>query len=366
VETTTDIGAIFRDLPAPAYGLSFDYRLGHDPANADGDGTHEEYRDDDHVGRYHAQILIHAEDASTHYPYVAVRVEPDRLSLVEYDGADITELDTADIESAEDTWYTLIVRLDGSEITVLRLWSMESGPSAAAPVAVLNGESTLVSGTTDNTGFTVGETVDCAFRGLAYTTAPDTVNARVDFAYDAYGRRVLETVTGGDGSTWWKRQYIWDGWRLLQERNALTGAVIADYYYGPNYVDELLLCRRDLDGNGSYAADGSEDFYYLTDHQYSTLAIVDGRGTIVERYSYTPFGEASYYDGDGAPIGGSAIGNRFLFTGRERHEILPLYDYRNRMYDPGSGRFISPDPVYIHEEVRHTGGIAVVRHGGLD
>lgn len=41
----------------------------------------------------------------------------------------------------------------------------------------------------------------------------------------------------------------------------------------------------------------------------------------------------------------SAIGNRFLYTGREYLRELGLYDHRNRVYSPVLGRFLQTDPI---------------------
>jgi RHS repeat-associated protein len=40
----------------------------------------------------------------------------------------------------------------------------------------------------------------------------------------------------------------------------------------------------------------------------------------------------------------SAVGNRFMFQGREYFPELGIYDYRHRMYDPLLGRFLQTDP----------------------
>ena len=36
----------------------------------------------------------------------------------------------------------------------------------------------------------------------------------------------------------------------------------------------------------------------------------------------------------------SAVGNRFMFQGREWIQELSIYDYRHRMYKPELGRFL--------------------------
>jgi len=40
-----------------------------------------------------------------------------------------------------------------------------------------------------------------------------------------------------------------------------------------------------------------------------------------------------------------AFVDRYLYTGREYDEVVDLYYYRARWYDPGTGRFVSQDPI---------------------
>ncbi len=46
------------------------------------------------------------------------------------------------------------------------------------------------------------------------------------------------------------------------------------------------------------------------------------------------------------PLAASAAGNRRLYTGREYLPDLGVYDYRQRLYDPTLGRFLTTDPVH--------------------
>jgi RHS repeat-associated protein len=41
----------------------------------------------------------------------------------------------------------------------------------------------------------------------------------------------------------------------------------------------------------------------------------------------------------------SAIGNRFMFQGREYLSELGIYDFRNRYYQPALGRCLQKDPL---------------------
>ena len=52
-------------------------------------------------------------------------------------------------------------------------------------------------------------------------------------------------------------------------------------------------------------------------HLGSVTAATDQRGVLVEAYRYRAFGEPTVLDPTGQPRATSAIGNPFLFTGRE-------------------------------------------------
>jgi RHS repeat-associated protein len=60
------------------------------------------------------------------------------------------------------------------------------------------------------------------------------------------------------------------------------------------------------------------------------------------------FGKPTMYNGPtqipANVISASAYNNRFMFTGREYVSQFGIYEYRNRAYHPGLGRFMSEDP----------------------
>ena len=82
--------------------------------------------------------------------------------------------------------------------------------------------------------------------------------------------------------------------------------------------------------------DGSGTATYLPDALGSTIALANGSGTILEEYSYEPFG--------GTSVSGSTSGNAFGFTGREA-DGSGLHYYRARYYDARLQRFIGEDPL---------------------
>ncbi|MGB8354074.1 MAG: RHS repeat-associated core domain-containing protein [Chthoniobacteraceae bacterium] len=86
------------------------------------------------------------------------------------------------------------------------------------------------------------------------------------------------------------------------------------------------------------------DFYHY-DALGNVTRITNNTGQVVESYSYDVFGTVALTDGNGNPLAASAVGNRFMFTGREYIQALGLYDYRNRVYSPAFGRFLQTDPI---------------------
>ena len=77
------------------------------------------------------------------------------------------------------------------------------------------------------------------------------------------------------------------------------------------------------------------------------IALVDSTGTVVESYEYDAYGGTKVFDASEVELAESAIGNRYCFQGREINWSSKLYYFRARWYDPGSGRWLSKDPIGI-------------------
>jgi RHS repeat-associated protein len=177
----------------------------------------------------------------------------------------------------------------------------------------------------DLVGFGVGTGTDYRFDDVSVSPA-GTLEAPVFYQYDALGRRVAKTMNGET------TYYTYAGARLIEERDD-EGAVAATYVYG-NYIDEVLQMRR-----------GGEDYFYHTDDQFNVMAVTDSSGAVVERYDYGDFGYPQFYAPDGSARDATAIGNPWLFTGRQWDPELAAYYYRTRYFDPLAGRFLSPDAI---------------------
>ncbi len=120
------------------------------------------------------------------------------------------------------------------------------------------------------------------------------------------------------------------------------------YLWSPRYIDAPIL--RDTltsDGIGIVTA---QRVFYLADANYNTTGLVkydsgNGQWQVVERYSYTPYGQVTYRTADWTETTGSTNGNTVLYTGRTLDALTGLYYYRARYYDPVLECFISRDPI---------------------
>ncbi len=81
-----------------------------------------------------------------------------------------------------------------------------------------------------------------------------------------------------------------------------------------------------------------EVYYYHLDPLGSPVVITNSSGDALERYHYYPFGRISQETG--------SVANTHKFTGKELDSEtgLGLYYFGARYYNPGVGRFITPDP----------------------
>jgi len=96
-------------------------------------------------------------------------------------------------------------------------------------------------------------------------------------------------------------------------------------------------------------------YYYHYDGLGSVVALSDGAGDIVERYTYDVFGEATILAPNGEPRTISSYGNPYMFTGRRFDTETGLYYYRARYYEPKLGRFLQTDRVAMYMQYASVG-----------
>lgn len=142
-----------------------------------------------------------------------------------------------------------------------------------------------------------------------------TTTSKIDYAYDALGRRAGVDRAGV------KTSFLYDGLETIRET---TGTTAVDLLSGAGLDD--VLART----TGTTAPQS-----LLTDANGSVIGELSSDGALA-RWSYAPFGQATK--------SGAASTNRRLAWGREDDGNGLVY-LRGRYLDPASGRFVSEDPI---------------------
>jgi RHS repeat-associated protein len=161
------------------------------------------------------------------------------------------------------------------------------------------------------------------------------------YAYDAEGRLLRVTTPQGT----WTYEYDALGHRVASTHDGVRtqflvdpfglGDVVGEYDGAGNlvahYTQGLGLTSR-VDAGGQAA-------YYQFDAIGNTVQLTGGGGTVLNTYSYLPFGEALNVS--------ETVSNPFKFVGQfgVMREGNGLDFMRNRWYDPTKGRFTQADPI---------------------
>lgn len=162
-----------------------------------------------------------------------------------------------------------------------------------------------------------------------------------EYVYDALGRRIARIVHvpgGGQEVT----HYYYDGQNVILETDGNEDPQ-RYYVHGPTYIDERLVMHD---------AVTEDEYYYFERELHSVAGLVSTNGQVAEAYRYDAYGKAHLYDGSGASIAASQVGNPYHFTGRRLDLVgdtgvaglRPVYHYRARSYAPRHGRFLQRDP----------------------
>ncbi len=157
---------------------------------------------------------------------------------------------------------------------------------------------------------------------------------RIEYDYDAGDIRVGRRVFAADGSLVDSETYVYDehGQRALTfDRD---GTLRHRYLHGSR-VDEVLA-----DEVFNAAGESTEMLWLYADHQQSVQRAVDEQGSLRQQLAYDTFGQVSSVGQVAEPA--DIV---FAYTGREWDPDAGLYNYRARWFDPGTGGFISEDPL---------------------
>jgi len=192
---------------------------------------------------------------------------------------------------------------------------------------------------------------------------------RVDWTYDALGRRVRQVRYVWTNGTWQVVEDlklvsdpVWFG-RHIAELNGTNGALVRSYVWG-------LDLSESLDGAGGVggllwvrlSGGPAAGVHFVTyDGNGNVWNLVSAStGTETARYEYGPFGEPLRLTGAAAGL------NPFRFSTKRTEDGTGLVLYEYRAYSPSIGRWLSRDPIEEKTGVGSYHWIANVGPGAVD
>ncbi len=130
------------------------------------------------------------------------------------------------------------------------------------------------------------------------------------YAYDALGRRISKTIYSGALPPV-TTQFLYDGGGVIEER--VNGAVAGSFVHASGLKEEI----RENDNVVFEMRRGGQDYYFHTDDQGNTLALVDAQGVPVEFYNYDDYGAVTFLTSDGVATSAtsSSVGNPYCWHG---------------------------------------------------
>ncbi|MBB4957722.1 RHS repeat domain-containing protein [Micromonospora polyrhachis] len=229
---------------------------------------------------------------------------------------------------------------DGSQTTSTYTYP---AAGAAQPHTLRTVAATGPTGTTTNeygydaTGNTTmrkrgGSTQSLEWDAEGYLSKVVEGNKTTSFVYDADGDRLLRTDPTGTTLYLGETEVRVDG----------NGVVTGTRYYG--HAGKLVAVRV-------ASAGGTKLTWLGVDHHGTPELAIDADTQSVQRRRYTPYGEERGAKPAGWP-------GEKSFVGGTADESTGLIHVGARQYDPGTGRFLSVDPMVDYEDPQQANGYA--------
>ena len=163
------------------------------------------------------------------------------------------------------------------------------------------------------------------------------------YEYDGRNFRVVKKIYDGGVLAETRHFYYTDDWQCLEERVDTSTDPAVQYVWGIRYVDDLVLRDRDT----SSPRDGTLDerLYSLADPNFNVVALAESDGDVVERYTYTAYGQATILTPAFASRATTSYAWHYRYTTRRLDAETGMMYYRNRYYHVTLGRFVTRDPI---------------------
>jgi len=200
--------------------------------------------------------------------------------------------------------------------------------------------------------------VEALNKAAGFGTVPPASSGpigRVEFTYDAMGRRVTKTTFAWDASgsrftPHESRTFFYDGWNLVKELIIDNQEPITTQTNSFVWGNDLSGSLQGAGGVGGLLAVRTEDHastvtshvhYPLYDHNGNVEKYIRGNGLVVAEYQYDGFGNIIYEN-----HASTVTPHAFLFSTKYWDAEIEMNYYGYRYYSPGLGRWINRDPVY--------------------
>jgi RHS repeat-associated protein len=184
------------------------------------------------------------------------------------------------------------------------------------------------------------------YDGIGRLRARREWQASPDTGQDSASGISPDSLDPGSSGSWQllaEVHYIYDGWRVIQERDSNNVPTVS-YTRGPDLSGSTegaggiggLLARSDGYSSGNW----TNHNYYFADGNGNITYLVNSSQASVAAYRYDPFGNLI------SSSGSLAGANAYRFSSKEIHANSGLHYYGYRFYDPGTERWVNRDPAH--------------------
>lgn len=192
------------------------------------------------------------------------------------------------------------------------------------------------------------------------------------YTYDGLGRRV-EAKVSTSGNLTSDILFVYDGRRVIEEwavplstlgsglstptllRSYTRGLDLSGSLEGAGGIGGLLALSQPVVSSSNPSTFTAANYFY--DGNGNVIDLVGDDGSEQAHYQYSPFGDRISATGPLADV------NPYQFSTKERDLVTGFYYYGQRYYNPGTGRWLSRDPI---EEQGGVNLYAFVRNDAVD